>query len=316
MNTLNQRKFRRGMTLASTAAGILVLAGCATAPSSPEGAAEVRTKLTELQADTNLAGRVPVALEEADAAVQLAEQPVGDDVALGAHRVLIADRKVEIAKARAATNYAEERRGELGEERERARLDARTREADRAQERAITARSDAAAARGAAETARGNAEAARLSAAEAEREAALQAEKMQRQIDALQAEATDRGLVLTLGDVLFATGRADLKGGATGNLNKLVAFLNEYPNRNVEIEGHTDDVGSDESNQSLSERRAESVKSYLVGQGIGSQRVTASGKGEAYPLVSNTSDGGRQQNRRVEVIILNPPSQVPTASAR
>jgi outer membrane protein OmpA-like peptidoglycan-associated protein len=135
-----------------------------------------------------------------------------------------------------------------------------------------------------------------------------QAAELQRQIDVLQAKPTDRGLIVTLGDVLFDTGKASLKAGATSNLNKLVAFLNEYSDRTVLIEGYTDSVGSEDYNQGLSERRADSVKSYLAGQGIGSIRLSASGKGESDPVASNDSAAGRQQNRRVEVIISNPPA--------
>jgi len=87
----------------------------------------------------------------------------------------------------------------------------------------------------------------------------------------------------------------------------LVTFLNQYPDRDVEIEGHTDNVGSDTSNQSLSERRAESVKSYLLQQGIGTQRLSSTGKGEGQPIGDNNTETGRQQNRRVEIIIENPP---------
>lgn len=293
MNISIRNRTRYTRMLGIAVAGSLFVAGCATVPTPPEGSAEVRSKLTRLQTDPNLAGRAPVALEEAEAAVRLAEEPVPKDEALGAHRVFVADRKVEIAMARASTNYLEEQRAQLGEERARARLDARTLEADRARRQADAARGDAAAAR--------------HSAADAARQAQLQAEELQRQIDELQAEATDRGLVLTLGDVLFATGRAELRGNATETLNKLAAFLHKYPNRNIEIEGHTDNVGSSEYNQGLSERRADSVRSYLVRQGISSQRIVALGKGMHSPRVDNTTADGRQLNRRVEVIILNPP---------
>jgi outer membrane protein OmpA-like peptidoglycan-associated protein len=98
--------------------------------------------------------------------------------------------------------------------------------------------------------------------------------RTQRQLDVLNAKPTDHGLVLTLGDVLFTSGKADLKPGATGNLNKLVAFLDKYPDRSVAIQGYTDSVGSEDYNQGLSERRANSVKSYLAGQGIGSIRLS------------------------------------------
>ena len=106
--------------------------------------------------------------------------------------------------------------------------------------------------------------------------------------------------------MLFATGKSDVKVGATSNLNKLVAFLSKYPDRSVQIEGHTDNVGSDDTNQGLSQRRAESVKAYLVQQGIAGSRLTAVGMGESQPLAGNDSQSGRQQNRRVVAIIENP----------
>jgi len=280
---------RNGKALGAAAALTLALAGCASAPMAPPGAAEARTKLTRLQSDPNLAERAPAALKDAETAVRTAEQPLSKpDAELGAHRVYIADRKVEIAMARASTRYAEDQRAKLGDERDRARLDARTKEADAARNDATTARSDA--------------DAARASADAANRDA----EDLQRQIDALQAEATDRGLVLTLGDVLFATGKSDVKVGATSNLNKLVVFLNKYSDRSVQIEGYTDNVGSEDSNQGLSQRRAEAVKAYLVQQGIAGSRLTAVGMGENQPLAGNDSQSGRQQNRRVVAVIDNP----------
>lgn len=289
MNTSVRNRAQLGKTISATAVASLMLGGCATAPVSPEGSAEVRTKLTRLQSDANLADRAPVAIKDAEVAVRVAEEPLANDAALGVHRVYMADRKVEIAIAEASTRYAEDQRARFGEERESARLEARTREADLANTKADLARGEADA-------------------------ATLQADELQRQIDALQAEATDRGLVVTLGDVLFTTGRADLKAGGTSNLNKLVVFLNQYPQRSVVIEGHTDNVGSDDSNQRLSERRADAVKSYLMQQGIASQRLVASGKGEHQPIAANDSDIGRQQNRRVEVIIENPaPAAASTA---
>lgn len=293
MNTLIRNGAPSALTLGAAIAASLVLAGCASAPVSPEGSADARAKLTRLQSDPNLAGLAPVEIKEAQAAVQLAEQPLANDPALGAHRVYMADRTVEIAAAQASTRYAEDQRAKLGEERERARLDARTREADQANRETDIVRADAAV---------------------AAQDATLQAQELQRQIDVLHAEATDRGLVVTLGDVLFATGRADLKAGGTANLDKLVAFLNKYPTRTVIIEGHTDNVGSAESNQGLSLRRADAVRSYLVEQGVSSQRLAASGKGEERPVADNDSDSGRQQNRRVEVIIDTPAAAAASVS--
>jgi outer membrane protein OmpA-like peptidoglycan-associated protein len=290
-------------TLIATAVASVLLVSCATAPVQPPGSAEVRSRLTQLQADPNLGSRAPLAIKEADAAVSVAEQPQGD-VSLAQHRVFMADRKVAIARAQAETRFAEDERVALGEQRESARLDSRTREADAARTQVAAARADSAEQKLAANEARGAADAARVAATSAQD----QATELQRQIDALNARPTDRGLVVTLGDVLFTSGQADLKAGATGNLDKLVAFLNEYPSRTVMIEGYTDSVGSEDYNQGLSQRRADSVKTYLVGQGIGSVRLVAAGKGENAPVAGNDSAAGRQQNRRVEVIINNQPA--------
>jgi outer membrane protein OmpA-like peptidoglycan-associated protein len=408
MNRLKHSGVNPRKTLIATTVASVLLAACASAPLKPDGSAEVRSKLTQLQSDPNLASRAPLAIKEADAAVRTAEQPQADQE-LAAHRVYLADRKVEIARAQAETRLAEDQRAALSAQREGARLDARTREADAARSQVTTARaegaeqrlaadrqlataraegaeqklaadqarsdSDAAqaaaanaaqaaaanaaqaaaanaaqaaaanaaqaAAANAAEAAAANAaqaaaanaaqaaaanaaEAAAANAAEAAAANAAaanaaqvaaassqqQTTEMQRQIDMLQAKVTDRGLVLTLGDVLFESGRADLKTGTAGNLNKLAAFLNKYPDRSVAIEGYTDSIGSEDYNQALSQRRADSVRSYLVRQGIASARLSASGMGKNDPVAGNDSAFGRQQNRRVEVIISNPAAAV------
>ncbi len=284
MNTTGRSGNNRGSALFAVAATSLLLGACASAPVVPQGAAETRTKLSSLQSDANLAQRAPAALKEAEAAVRVAEQPITKkETDLGAYRVYMADRKVEIAKARASTKYAEDQRVKLADERDASRLESRTQEADAARAEAKSARNEADAASDA-------------------------VDEMQKQIDALQAEATDRGLVLTLGDVLFATGRSEVKVGATSNLNKLVSFLNKYPDRNVQIEGYTDNVGSEDSNQGLSQRRAESVKSYLVQQGISAARLSAVGMGESQPVADNSTESGRQQNRRVVAVIENEPA--------
>jgi outer membrane protein OmpA-like peptidoglycan-associated protein len=294
--------------LIATTVAALVLAACAAAPLKPDGAAAAREKLTQLQSDPSLANRAPLAVKEADTAVRAAEQPEADQD-LGAYRVYMADRKVDIARAQAETSLAESQRAAISAQREGARLDARTREADAAHLAAAYSARDAANSQQAAansQQAAANSEQAAVNSQQAAADSQQQAAELQRQLTELQAKPTDRGLVLTLGDVLFETGRADLKPGATGNLGRLVAFLNRYPDRTVAVEGYTDSVGGEDYNQGLSERRAYSVKSYLTGQGISSTRVSASGKGENDPVAGNDSAAGRQQNRRVEVVISEP----------
>ncbi len=276
-----------------TAAALLVIAACATPLTAPQGADTARSKLTELKADPELASRAPLEIKEAEAAVKAAEVP-REDGAHARHLVLMADHKVDIAHARAQSRLYEDQREALSEQSERARLDSHTREADRAHGDARSARADAA-------IARTEADAARLKTETMSREA----DDLQRQIADLNARETDRGLVVTLGDLLFATGKSELKGGAAANLEKLAAFLQEYEDRSVMIEGHTDNIGSEESNFDLSQRRAESVQSYLISRGIGANRLSTSGLGEGSPVADNDSVTGRQQNRRVEVIISN-----------
>ncbi len=276
------------MTIKTIIAVVLssaLLTACASAPTSPEGSKDVRARLTALQQNPDMAAHARVALREAEAAVQLAEQPLDNDqAALADYRIYMADRRIDIARAKGEAGFLKAERERLGEQRDAARLAARTREADRAQAAAESARS-------------AQADAAALSVTEAE--------EMQRQIAKLEAEATDRGLVLTLGDVLFATGSAEIQGQTNPNLEKLVDFLKKYQDRKVIIEGHTDNVGSASFNQTLSRQRAESVKQYLTGRGIDSGRLSVSGFGFERPIASNDNATGRQQNRRVEVIIQN-----------
>ena len=341
-----------------------ILAACASTPMRPAGAAEARARLTQLQSDPTLATRAPLAIQAADAAVSLAEQPETDQQLI-AYRIYIADRKVDTARAEAETRLAEDQRSELSAQIEKARLDARTREVGVARNQAAVARADAADQKMAADTAQGEANAANLAAANSNQQAAdaisqtdsanlaaansnqqamdarnqadnanlaaansnqqavdarsqtdsanlaaagsrHQAEELQQRIDTLQARATDRGLVVTLGNVLFSTGGSALTEGGSGSLNKLVVFLGQYPERTARIEGYTDSTGTAEYNQALSRRRADAVMSYLIGQGVRADRLIASGRGESSPVASNDSASGRQQNRRVEVIIDNP----------
>jgi outer membrane protein OmpA-like peptidoglycan-associated protein len=134
-------------------------------------------------------------------------------------------------------------------------------------------------------------------------QATEEAARLQAEVDQLKAKPTPRGLVLTLGDVLFDTGRAELNPGAGRKLDQLAQFLNEHKDRRVQIDGFTDSVGTDSYNEELSRRRADSVKSALLTRGIDSSRIATQGYGKAFPVANNTDSGGRQLNRRVEVVI-------------
>ena len=111
--------------------------------------------------------------------------------------------------------------------------------------------------------------------------------------------------MLTVGDVLFAAGKADVGPGAQRSIDKLAEFLKTYPKRSVLIEGHSDNVGNEEFNIKLSQQRADAVRDLLVARGIAPQRIRTKGYGPKFPVVENDTAAGRQQNRRVEVVVLN-----------
>lgn len=126
----------------------------------------------------------------------------------------------------------------------------------------------------------------------------------------LKAKQTERGTVVTFGDVLFDTGRAELKGSSQRNIEQLADYLRANPERKVRVEGFTDSIGSDAFNQQLSQQRAAAVANALRRQGIQAQRVISAGYGKEYPVASNASAQSRQLNRRVEVIISHGDSPV------
>lgn len=265
----------------------------------PEGSNIARNQLMVLKADAELAPQVQAALLEAELAVQAAELPTRDVVG-GQHAVHVAERKIDIARAEAERRIAEDALKLLQQQRDAILLDGKSRELEIAQ-----AQLEAAAA-----------------AALAQQQAALQAQQqaastqainaeLRQQMEELQAVSTDRGMVMTLGDVLFATGKAELQPAAIERLDKLSAFLQRHTDRTLVIEGHTDSQGSDDNNLLLSERRAEAVKVYLILQSIDASRLAAVGRGKALPVADNASAEGRQLNRRVEIIIGNTVSSTP-----
>jgi outer membrane protein OmpA-like peptidoglycan-associated protein len=136
------------------------------------------------------------------------------------------------------------------------------------------------------------------------------ADSLETELADLKLQKTERGLVLTLGDVLFDTGQATLTTGAYATLDRLAAALRQHPERKVLIEGHTDSVGSSENNQGLSERRARSVQVALTKRGVEGNQITALGKGENFPMGSNDSADGRQSNRRVELIFTDEQARI------
>ena len=140
-----------------------------------------------------------------------------------------------------------------------------------------------------------------------------QGQWLEEQIISLATTQTDRGLVMTLGDVLFDTGEADLKNSANRTVLKLVQFLQLNPKRVVRIEGYTDSTGGEQENLKLSRDRAQAVADVLVDLGIDDKRIQVEGYGDQYPVEVNASERGRAQNRRVEIVFSDDKGQLGAA---
>jgi outer membrane protein OmpA-like peptidoglycan-associated protein len=192
-------------------------------------------------------------------------------------------------------------------------------EAEQATAQAMHERAAADAARAAAlaqqQAAQSEAERAKLAAQQAEQqrqqaenEKAQLRERLRQQLSLiLETRETARGLIVNISDVLFDFNKYTLKPGAREKMAKVSGILLAYPGLKIQVEGHTDSIGSDEYNQRLSEQRASTVRDYLVAQGVPNPSVTAVGFGKSRPVVSNDTDAGRQQNRRVELVVSGEP---------
>ena len=278
--------------IAATAPCLLITAlACASPP--PRSLEDARARYAEASADASIQQNAGVELYEAQEALTRAENSWrrDDERAEIVHRSELAALRVAIAEQAAERRALEQRAEELGSKRTSVRLAARDAEIASAEATA------------AAESIR--ADVAAQQAAEASRRADT-AEAKIAGLEELATRQTDRGIVVTLDDVLFAFGRADLQPGAQRSLDRVAEFLEAHPERSTSVEGHTDDVGPDAYNQQLSEERASAVASYLRSRGVDSTRIGIVGFGETRPLVANESASARQQNRRVEIVIGEP----------
>jgi OOP family OmpA-OmpF porin len=287
---------------------IILVAGCG--PSQQEMMAKdqlgrARSAYAQAKADRNVEALAPIAFADAGKALQVAEQVKGPEKK--AQLAYIAEKRAQIATASAEAKMAERDAEKMGRETSDLIAEKRTQEARIAMKEAEQAKAAAAAEAERATRAKAEAEQARQAAqAEAERAARAKAEteQLKKEMADLKAKQTERGIVLTMGEVLFATGKSDLSAAAMQSVNKLAEFLQKYPRQNVLIEGHTDSEGSDETNMTLSQKRADAVKEALTGRGVDAGRISTKGYGKKYPVTSNDTPAGQSQNRRVEVIIL------------
>lgn len=269
-----------------------LLTGCATTPNAD---LEKAQKLyDEVQADPQVMAKAPVPLVEAQESLEQLQSLVdedGDEEAI-ARLSYETQLKTKIAREKADAAIARETIAQAENERKQILIDARTLEADTRAKQAIDARLKA-------EQALEDAQKSKEAMTEAQQKAA----ELEKQLAELQARPTERGMVVTMGDVLFDYDKSDVKAGGMRVISKLARFLEKYPERTIQIEGHTDSTGSDAYNLRLSERRAEAVKRALMYEGIKRDRMTTVGYGEQFPIASNANSSGRQQNRRVEIII-------------
>ncbi len=294
--------------------------GCAgTQPFPP--LEQAQNTYSRAKSDPDVEAYAPVALYEAKEALDKAES-AGNKTAK-THLSYLAEKKAQIAIAEAERKKAEKEISNLQQEKENIILESRRVETEQARQLAArnameaqAAREDAIRLKQAAENRSREAEQARQEALRMKQqaEAAMQRSgQLESELSELKARRTDRGIVLTLGDVLFALNQAELTAGATRTIDKLAQFLKNHPDRTVKIEGHTDNTGSDQYNQYLSEQRALAVKTALLQRGISADRMTTRGYGEQNPIAPNDTALGRQQNRRVEIIISED-NQAPAAS--
>jgi outer membrane protein OmpA-like peptidoglycan-associated protein len=245
----------------------LLLASCA---SRPESLDQASTAVQQALADPELQKYAPAEIERARMAMADANKAAenGADVDELNSKAYVVEQNVAAARATAAERKSIEQAQAISGERDKVRLEGAQTDAAMAQERAARA---------------------------------------EQELAALRAKPTDRGMVVTLGDVLFDTASATLKPGGVQQVQRLATFMQDNPDRNVMVEGYTDSRGSESYNAALSDRRASSVANTLIGAGIAPERITTRGMGESLPVATNETQAGRQQNRRVEVVIQNPP---------
>ena len=313
----------------------VLFTACTVAPQKDLALERVRDELENLKSNTELAGYAPLALGEAERALRAAEQARGDDL-YRSYLVYMADRRIQIARTMAEREQYEQTLDDLEDQRSSMLIKSSQLEADQARKEAEQARllvatteEDAQRARQEKEAAlQKEAESARVaqqaaeeadqarrlatsSASEAEfarREAelaSLQITSLTRQLENLQLRQTESGVVVTLGDVLFASGQVQLVEGGLASLEEVVDLLQTEPEKKIRVEGHTDSRGDAEANLQLSDQRANAVMEALISLGVAADRVSALGMGEDFPIASNDDEEGRARNRRVDVILLD-----------
>lgn len=274
---------------------IAVLVGaCSSAPRTTTLLDQTRSDYRVAQSNPNVASYAPQEMKQASEAMEQADAAASrpDSEEKINNLAYLAKQKIALTQEVAKQRAAEAAVAIAAKERDQMRLDQRTNEANQA-------RTSAEQSRLAAQRAQGEASEAQRKTQEAQARAA----QLEAQLADLAAKKTERGMIITLGDVLFATNQARLNAEGMRTAQKLANVLQNNPERIVLIEGFTDSTGTAAHNQVLSERRAGAVRNALQEQGIGRERIAIRGYGAAYPVAANDTAQNRQLNRRVEIVL-------------
>lgn len=275
----------------ATLIAVALLAGCTTPHNSTLSVAH--SDFDNARGNPQITNLAAAELKDAGDSLNKADSALskGESADTVDHLAYIADQQVAIARETAKRKAAESTVANAAGKRDQVRLEARTAEAD-ASKKQVTDMQETA-----------NSQAAEIAAQDANAvDDQVLIAQQEMQLKLLNAKKTNRGLVITLGDVLFGSNRSEIKSGGTRNLQKLAEFLREYPKRKVLIEGYTDSTGNDSYNQSLSERRANAVRTALLDAGVNGNRISTRGYGKRFPVADNNTASSRQLNRRVEII--------------
>lgn len=278
-NTTMRRR-PASMILSVSALSLLLLAGCASTSEPSKQLQSARQANQDVSSDEEASRSAAEALERSNQALEEAERLLaeGADMDRVDHHAYLAEKYAQIAREQAEQARLQREIEQAKQKRQELQLKIEQEKAERAQRKA--------------------------------RQAQREAEQLKARLSDLQAKQTERGIVLTLGDVLFDFDKANLKPGGEQAARRVAKFMHDYPDRRIRVEGYTDSSGPEGYNQKLSQRRAQSVKEAIVSQGINPSRIVTQGYGESYPVASNDNRAGRQRNRRVEIVISDAEGQL------
>ncbi len=296
-------------TLTATVLAVAaLLAACGSTPKATTLLDQTRVEYRMAQASPNVATYAPLEMKQASDAMAKAEAASVEresDADID-NLAYLARQKIALTQEVTKRKVAEADIANAGKQRDQLVLDQRTNEANAAQIRAnaamqaaVVAQNDAA-----------NAKQQTALAQDANADAQARNAQLEAQLADLAAKKTERGMVITMGDVLFATDQASLTSNGVATAQKLATILQNNPQRNVLVEGFADSTGATAYNQALSERRAGAVQAALQGMGIAPNRVAMRGYGESFPVAGNDTAPNRQLNRRVEIVLSDDSGRV------